>query len=113
MACGRAIVSTQVGCQGLELIDGEEILIREIGSTFAEGLLQLLKDTEIRNAMAATARRTAGRRFGWDAIAQEALQSIFSVARLPSHAASVSEFHESHKFADSAFQNTSGSQVRR
>ena len=107
MACARAIVSTQVGCQGLELIDGEELLIREIGHAFAEGLLRLLRDTETRNAMAATARRTAERRFGWDAIAQDARQSILSVARLPSHAASASEFHESHRFVGSASQNTS------
>jgi glycosyltransferase involved in cell wall biosynthesis len=111
MACGRAIVSTQVGCQGLELADGAELLIREIGPAFAEGLLHLLKDPETRNAMATTARRTAERRFGWDAIAKDAIKSILSAARLPSHAASASEFHESHKFAGSAFQNTSVSPV--
>jgi glycosyltransferase involved in cell wall biosynthesis len=112
MACGRAIVSTPVGCRGLELIDGEELLIREIGPAFAEALLKLLKDTEVRNAMAAIARRSAERRFSWDAIAKDALPSILSVARLPSHAASASGSHESRKFAGSASQNTSGSQVR-
>jgi glycosyltransferase involved in cell wall biosynthesis len=107
MACGRAIVSTPVGCQGLELIDGKELLIREIGPAFAEGLLRLLKDTEGRNAVAATARRTAERRFGWEGIAKDAVPSILNAARLPSRAASASEFHESHKFAGSASQNTS------
>ncbi len=113
MACGRAIVSTAVGCQGLELTDGEELLIREIGPAFAEGLLQLLRGTEARNAMALAARRTAEGRFGWDAIAKDALKSILDVVRLPSHAVSASEYRESHKFDGSAFQNKSASPVRR
>jgi glycosyltransferase involved in cell wall biosynthesis len=113
MACGRAIVSTPVGCQGLDLLDGEDLLIREIGPDFAEGLLALLRSPERRESIAAAARHTAERRFSWDAIAADALASILSVVRPPSHAASASEYRESHRSAGSASQSKSVSEVRR
>jgi glycosyltransferase involved in cell wall biosynthesis len=75
MACGRAVVSTEVGCHGLELRDEADLLIREIGPAFAEAVIRLLQDEETRNGIAARARRTAELRFGWNSIALEALES--------------------------------------
>jgi glycosyltransferase involved in cell wall biosynthesis len=73
MAAGRPVVSNAVGCQGLGLADGEDLLIREIGPEFAEGIIALLGDEPLRERIAAAARKTAERRFGWDAIASEGL----------------------------------------
>jgi glycosyltransferase involved in cell wall biosynthesis len=67
MACGRAIVSTAVGCQGLELEDGADLLVAEVG------------DDSKREQMAARARRTAEARFDWDRIAREALACYRSI----------------------------------
>jgi glycosyltransferase involved in cell wall biosynthesis len=103
MACGRAVVSTPVGCVGLELRDGVDLLIRDIGEMFAEGLIALLKDQQFRESMARTARETAEARLGWDAIAQTALSDVRRLVR----GAFASEFRESHKSGDSATQNTS------
>jgi glycosyltransferase involved in cell wall biosynthesis len=73
MASGRAVVSNAVGCQGLGLLDGEDLLIREIGPAFAEGLIALLADDSLRDRLAARGRQTAEARYGWDAIAREGL----------------------------------------
>ncbi len=75
MACGRAIVSTASGCRGLGLTSGVELIVAELDDTFASGVVTLLRDINLRTRMAAEARRTAERRFGWEAIAQEALKS--------------------------------------
>jgi glycosyltransferase involved in cell wall biosynthesis len=112
MACGRAVVSTPVGCVGLELNDGKELLVREIGEEFAEAIIYLLRTPDRREAIALCARRAAETRFDWNAIAQDALRSLLSVARRPSRAASVSESRESRKFGGSAIQNTSASAIR-
>jgi glycosyltransferase involved in cell wall biosynthesis len=69
LACGRAVVSTPVGCQGLDLVDGYDALIRSTPEEFAAAICDLLSDPARRNAMAAAARRTVERRFSWDAIA--------------------------------------------
>ncbi|HKD08068.1 MAG TPA: glycosyltransferase family 4 protein [Bryobacteraceae bacterium] len=88
MACGRVVVSTPVGCVGLGLTDGREIMIREIGVEFAQALVRLLRDSTRRDEIAARARSTAELRFDWNAIARDALMSIVSVSRRPSRAAS-------------------------
>ncbi len=80
MACGRASVSTPVGCVGLELTDGVELEIRELDNGFAAAVTRLLTDSQGREAMAASARRTAEERFGWDAIAREALGTYPAVS---------------------------------
>jgi glycosyltransferase involved in cell wall biosynthesis len=75
MACGRAIVSTASGCRGLDLTSGTELIVAELDASFAAGIVTLLRDENLRTRMAAEARWTAERRFGWHAIAEDALQS--------------------------------------
>ena len=75
MACGRPVVSTPVGCQGLDLKDETDLLIRDLGPEFAAAIRRLLEDQELRWQMGAQARETAEQRFGWDAIARLGLQS--------------------------------------
>jgi glycosyltransferase involved in cell wall biosynthesis len=72
MACGRAVVSTPVGCQGLDLVDGCDALIRSTPQDFAAAICDLLGDPARREAIAAAARRTVEQRFSWDAIAERA-----------------------------------------
>jgi glycosyltransferase involved in cell wall biosynthesis len=81
MACGRAVVSTPVGCQGLGLTDGRDILIRAPGEAFADAVLALLEDAGLRRRIATEARRTVEASYGWDAIAARAWQSYQQVIR--------------------------------
>ena len=75
MACARAVVSTPAGCAGMQLAEGGELLVEESWPRFAEALAMLLGNEDLRLAIGAEARRTAERRFGWGAIALEALAS--------------------------------------
>ena len=75
MACGRAVVTTPVGCAGLGLIDGHDALIRSTPEDFAAAISDLLSDPARRNAVAVEARRTVERRFSWEAIAVRAYES--------------------------------------
>lgn len=72
MACGRAVVSTVVGCAGLDLQDGHDLLIRDTSSGFAEGIRRLLAAREFRRRLERQARRTAEERFSWTSIADAA-----------------------------------------
>ena len=74
MACGRAVVSTPVGCRGLDLESGREVIIASL-ENFAVALNELLRKPGLQAALAAEARRTAERRFGWDTIARDAMRS--------------------------------------
>jgi len=75
MGCGRAIVSTVPGCQGLGLRDGEDLLVRDLGADFANAVTSLLRNSELRRELEFNARRTVEDRFGWDAIARRAMSS--------------------------------------
>ena len=79
MACGRAIVSTQSGCRGLNLTSGDELIVTELDESFGQAIVTLLRDEGLRNRLAAEARRTAEARFGWNAIAEDAFGSYMQV----------------------------------
>ncbi len=83
MACARAVVSTPAGCRGLDLVDGRDLIVADDG--FARAIIQLLGNADLRTEIAAEARKTAERRFGWDAIAEDALRSYAALIRSPKH----------------------------
>jgi len=79
MACGRPVVSTPVGCAGLDLRDGEDAVIRSDSTSFAEAICELLADAGLREHISQAARQTAVGRFSWTAIAARAYESYCAV----------------------------------
>jgi len=67
-AMGKAIVSTSIGCEGLEARDGENILIRDDPREFAEAILSLRGDDSLRSKLELGARSIAEQRYSWDVI---------------------------------------------
>lgn len=67
-AMGKAVVSTSVGCEGLDAIDGGNILIRDTPQGFAEAVEAVLTDSFLRHGLGAAARRTAEERYDWEVI---------------------------------------------
>src|SRR5262249_5552633 len=55
-ACGKPIVSTRIGAEGLEMVDGMELLLRDEPKSFAEACLRLLKDSTLCNKLGYAAR---------------------------------------------------------
>ncbi|PYM56069.1 MAG: glycosyl transferase family 1 [Candidatus Rokuibacteriota bacterium] len=71
LACGRAVVSTSVGCEGLEVTDGEDILIADTAPAFADAVIRCLRDPTLRRELGARGRALVERRYRWDAIARD------------------------------------------
>lgn len=67
-AMGKAIVSTTVGCSGLDAIDGHNILIRDDPAEFASAVTTILRDRELRHRIGAAGRRTVEERYSWTVI---------------------------------------------
>jgi glycosyltransferase involved in cell wall biosynthesis len=65
---GKAVVSTTVGCEGLDARDGENILIRDDPKEFAAAVADVLEDMELRRRLETAARTTAVRTYDWDVI---------------------------------------------
>jgi glycosyltransferase involved in cell wall biosynthesis len=72
-AMGKAVVSTTVGCEGLDARDGENILVRDAPADFAEAVEAVLTDRELRRTLGAAARRTAEMQYDWEVIGDRML----------------------------------------
>lgn len=95
LACNRPVVTTPVGCAGLELVDNRDVLIRELGFTFANAICKLLADPTLRTSIATAGLAQAQERFGWSAIAQAAYLSYSAIN--PSWPLSHSPSHSAHR----------------
>ncbi len=74
MACGKAIVSTRVGAEGLNLDNNVEIEIADEAEIFAQAILNLLETPERITAMGQAARKYALQHFANDAITERLVQ---------------------------------------
>jgi sugar transferase (PEP-CTERM/EpsH1 system associated) len=68
MATGRAVVSTSLGCEGIEVTPGEDILIADTPSAFADAVLRCLREPALRERLGARGRALVERRYRWEAI---------------------------------------------
>ncbi len=71
MGMGRPVVSTTIGAEGLEVVDGKHILIGDNRETFAAHTVRLLKDRQLYTNIVAQARQLVVSRYDWDALADQ------------------------------------------
>jgi len=65
---GKAVVSTSIGCEGLDVVDGENILVRDTPDAFAAAVTQVLHDATLRSRLERNARRTALETYSWSVV---------------------------------------------
>lgn len=70
MAFGRPVVSTSIGCEGLNVTDGVNILIADSVSELAAAAVSVLSDGELRRSISAGGRMLVEKNYGWDKIAR-------------------------------------------
>ncbi len=68
LAIGTPVVSTTIGAQGLELKDGENILLGDNAEDFAAAIARGLTNSTLRQSLEENGIATALARFGWPAI---------------------------------------------
>ncbi len=70
-AMERAVVSTTVGAEGLRAEDGRHLLIADSPKDFADSVLRLRGDSQLRRHLGESARNHASSYFGWDTVADQ------------------------------------------
>jgi glycosyltransferase involved in cell wall biosynthesis len=78
-AMGKAIVSTSIGCEGLDARDGENILVRDDPESFAGAVRAVLADADLRRRLGENARATAERVYDWEVIGAEMLRDYHAL----------------------------------
>lgn len=81
MALGRPVVSTTIGCEGLDVVDGEHLLIADDPAEFAQRTLQLIQDQQLWQRIVHNARRLVEHHYDWDVIARRLLRVYAEVAQ--------------------------------
>lgn len=65
---GKAVVSTSVGCEGLEATHEMNILIADDPAEFARAVARILEDERLRRRLERNARATVVKTYDWDLI---------------------------------------------
>lgn len=79
LAQGKAIVSTSIGCEGIDVTDGLNIHIEDTDEGFADRVIELINDPQRRKALGAEARKLAEQKYAWPSIGvalQDAYDSL-------------------------------------
>jgi glycosyltransferase involved in cell wall biosynthesis len=84
MALGRPVVSTTVGCEGLDVGPGRHILIADAPEEFAHCVTRLLLDPVLRERIAGEARRLVEERYDWRAMGERLVGVYKGLLRLSS-----------------------------
>lgn len=71
LAMGKPIVSTTVGCEGLEVVPGQHLLTADDADSFARQVIRLLRDPALQQRLAAAGRQLVERKYDWSVIAQD------------------------------------------
>ena len=79
MAAGKAVVSTTVGAEGLDVHDGQDILLADTESAFAAAVIDLLRNSELRRRLGQAAARLAAQ-YDWAIIAKRFEDILIQVA---------------------------------
>ena len=80
MAMGKALVSTSIGAEGLDIESGRDLLLADDASAFAEAVLLLLRDVGIRRRIEQAAVETAAQ-YDWSRVAAQFADVLRRVAQ--------------------------------
>ncbi len=79
MAHHIPIVSTAVGCEGIDLVDGTHALIADDPLTFVDACLSLLASGQERQRLADASVELFEQRYTWDAIGDRVVDLVREV----------------------------------
>jgi len=78
MAMGKPVVSTTIGCEGLRVTHGRDILVADTADDFAARLVELFESEDLRRRLGAAGRSLVEREYCWERIGQQLEQAYLS-----------------------------------
>jgi sugar transferase (PEP-CTERM/EpsH1 system associated) len=82
MAMGKAVVSTSVGAEGLDVHNGRDVVLADVTDRFADAVSKFLHDRALRNAFEHAAAALASQ-YDWSNIAGRFLRVLEQTANVP------------------------------
>lgn len=66
MALGRPVISTSLGAEGIPAQDGDNIIISDDPESFAQGVVELMKNKTLFQKIANNARKLVEEKYAWE-----------------------------------------------
>lgn len=79
MASGKAIVSTSIGCEGIDVAAGTHLEVADAPASFADTTVRLLGDPTERRALGQSARALVERLYAWPVVG-DMLMNAYAIA---------------------------------
>ena len=77
LSMAKPMVSTSIGCEGIDVVDREHLLIADDADRFADAVLELMRDRELSHALARRGRELMLARYRWEAVV-ETLEAFYT-----------------------------------
>lgn len=74
MAMGKAIVATSIGCEGIDVVPGKDVLIANSPSEFVSQITFLLSNPALKRELGNRARKLAVEKYSWSRIGTHLLK---------------------------------------
>jgi glycosyltransferase involved in cell wall biosynthesis len=71
LAMEKGLVTTSLGCEGIDVTDGEHLLVADSDSEFARATLTLIDDVELASRLGRTGRAMVEHSYSWSSIVAE------------------------------------------
>ena len=70
------MVSTTVGCEGLDVVDGEHLLVADDPASFASACIRLCEDVDLRASLVAAAAELWTSRYRWTVLTPAIVSAV-------------------------------------
>jgi len=74
MCAGLPVVSTSVGCEGLDVVDDENICIAESPQQFRDKIIRLLEEKDYRERIATGGKRLVEKKYSREVIEEKLIR---------------------------------------
>jgi len=71
LAMGKAIISTSIGAEGIDVTDGRDIYLADTAEEFAQKIIELLNDEDKRRRLGEEGLKLVKEKYQWEHVAEQ------------------------------------------
>ena len=79
LSMSKPVVSTSIGCEGLMVTHGKDILVCDSEADFAEGVIRILRDLEFARSLGRHGRFLVQQQYGWEMLGKR-MEQVYAAA---------------------------------